>query len=74
MTSPPPRPRYTLIPRREATEDVLALAAHGPDVVAAAVAITDDLAHGRAVGKELGRRNVSGDLTGLARVRFDVPG
>lgn len=47
MTPPSPRPRYTLIPRPEATEDILALAVHGPDVVAAAVAITDDLAHGR---------------------------
>lgn len=74
MTPPPTRPRYTLIPRPEAIADVLALAAHGPDVVAAAVAITDDLAHGRVVGKELGVRNVSGDLTGLARVKFDVPG
>lgn len=26
------------------------------------------------MGKELGARNVSGDLTGLARVKFDVPG
>lgn len=74
MTPPPTRPRYTLIPRPEATADILALAAHGPDVVAAAVAITDDLAHGRVVGKELSVRNVSGDLTGLARVKFDVPG
>lgn len=74
MTPPPTRPRYPLIPRPEATADVLALAAHGPDVVAAAVAITDNLAHGRVVGKELGVRDVSGDLTGLARVKFDVPG
>lgn len=38
------------------------------------MAIADDLAQGRVVGKDLGRRNVSGDLTGLARVKFDVPG
>jgi hypothetical protein len=52
----PARPRYNLIPRPEATADVIALAAHGPDVVAAAVAITDDLALGRVVGKALGDR------------------
>lgn len=74
MTQPPARPRYTLIPRPEATADVVALADHGPDVVAAASAITDDLAHGRVIGKALGTRSVSGDLTGLARVKFDVPG
>ncbi len=74
MTRPPPRPRYTLIPRPEAAADVVALAAHGPGVVAAAVAIADDLAHGRVIGKALGSRNISGDLTGLARVKFDVPG
>jgi hypothetical protein len=38
------------------------------------VAITDDLAHGRVIGKQLGDRNVSGNLTGFARVKFDVPG
>lgn len=74
MTQPPTRPHYTLVPRREVTADVVALADQGPDVVAAALAIIDDLAHGRVVGKELGTRNVSGDLTGLARVKFDVPG
>ena len=69
-----PRPRYTLIPRSEATANIVALADHGSDVVAAAAAITDDLAHGRVSGKALGLRNVSGNLTGLARVKFDVPG
>lgn len=74
MTQPPARPPHTLIPRQEAAADVAALGDHGPDVVAAALAITDDLAHGRVIGKALGTRNVSGDLTGLARVKFDVPG
>lgn len=74
MTQAARPPRYTLIPHPEAPADIAALAAHGPDVVAAAAAIVDDLAHGRAVGKELGDRNVSGDLTGLARVKFDVSG
>jgi hypothetical protein len=67
-------PLYTLIPHPDATADVAALADFGPDVVAAAVAIADDLAHGRVIGKQLGDRHVSGDLTGFARVKFDVPG
>lgn len=36
-------------------------------------AVLDDLAHGRVTGKALGERNVSGNLTGLARVKFDLP-
>lgn len=40
----------------------------------AARATLDDLAHGRVTGKLLGVRHVSGDLTGLASVKFDVPG
>jgi hypothetical protein len=39
---------------------VATLAIHGPEVVAAAEAIADDLAHGRVIGKELGDRHVSG--------------
>ena len=74
MTQSSRPPRYTLILRPEAAADVVTLAAHGSDVVAAAAAIVDDLAHGRVVGKELGDRNVSGDLTGLARVKFDIGG
>jgi hypothetical protein len=47
---------------------------YGPDVVAAARAALDDLAHGRVIGKALGVRRVSRDLTGLASVKFDVAG
>lgn len=72
MTHPRRAPRYTVIPHPSVLADVEALAAEGVDVVAAAVAIVDDLAHGRVVGKELGDRRVSADLTGLARVKFDV--
>jgi hypothetical protein len=53
---------------------VAALATYGLEVVAAAVAIADDLAHGRVIGKELGDRHVSGNLTGFARVKFDGSG
>ena len=49
-----------------------ALVSYAPDVVAAARAALDDLAHGRVIGKALGARRVSGDLTGLASVKFDV--
>lgn len=34
--------------------------------------ILDDLAHGRVTGKLLSDRHVSGNLTGLAWVKFDV--
>lgn len=44
------------------------------DQLNAAQAVINDLAHGRVTGKLLGQRNVSGDLTGLARVKFDSPG
>ena len=44
-------------------------------MIAAAVAIADDLAHGHIIdGKELGHRHVSGNLTGFARVKFDDSG
>jgi hypothetical protein len=73
VTRPRKPPRYTVIPHPNAIVDVAALAIHGPEVVAAAEAIADDLAHGRVIGKELGDRHVSGNLTGFARVKFDVP-
>jgi len=73
VTRPRKPPRYTVTPHPDATADVATLATYGPEVVAAAVAIADDLAHGRVIGKELGDRHVSGNLTGFARVKFDVP-
>ena len=54
-------------------EDLPALAAIDPALVDAALVAVDDLSHGRQTGKELGQRNVSGDLTGLRRLRFDLP-
>lgn len=67
-------PRYRLVFHPAVADDTVGLAVHGPEVVAAARAALDDLAHGRVTGKALGARRVSGDLTGLARVKFDVPG
>ena len=65
--------RYRLAAHPAVPDDLDALAAYGPEVVAAARTALDDLAHGRAAGKALGDRHVSGDLTGLASVKFDTP-
>jgi hypothetical protein len=54
--------------------DLAALAVVDPGLVDAALAAVDDLAFGRQRGKLLGDRHVTGDLTGLARLRFDLPG
>jgi hypothetical protein len=72
--SRPSKPaRYRLVSHPGITDDLATLVGYGPDVVAAARAAVDDLAHGRVIGKALGVRRVSGDLTGLASVKFDVP-
>jgi len=65
---------YRLIGHPAITDDLAALAAYGPEVVTALRVALDDLAHGRVTGKALGVRHVSGDLTGLASVKFDLPG
>lgn len=66
--------RYRLSAHPALPDDLAALAVYGPQVAAAARTALDDLAHGRVTGKLLGARHVSGDLTGLASVKFDVPG
>ncbi|MGH8997023.1 MAG: type II toxin-antitoxin system RelE family toxin [Acidimicrobiales bacterium] len=63
-------PRYQLSFHPAIDSDLAALASDDLDAVQATL---DDLAHGRVTGKALGERNVSGDLTGLARVKFDSP-
>jgi len=66
-----PRPaRYQLTFHLAVETDPDAL---DPDALDAAQAILDDLAYGRVTGKALGARHISGDLTGLARVKFDTP-
>ena len=65
--------RYRLAAHPAVSDDLNALAAYGPAVVSAARAALADLAHGRVTGKALGDRHVSGDLTGLASVKFDTP-
>lgn len=66
--------RYRLRAHPDIPKDLAALATYGPHAVAAARAALDDLAHGKVTGKLLGARHVSGDLTALASVKFDVPG
>lgn len=53
--------------------DLAALAAEGRQIALAALRAADDLARGRVVGKRLGARSDVGDLSGLSRVKFDVP-
>ena len=55
-------------------EDLKVLARVDSGLVDAALAAVEDLAFGRARGKQLGQRHVSGDLTGLSRLRFDLAG
>lgn len=65
--------RYRLVAHPDIPADLAVLATYGADVVAAARIALDDLAHGRITGKALGDRHVSGDLTGFASAKFDVP-
>lgn len=54
--------------------DLAVLRAINARLVGAALAALEDLTFGRQAGKLLGDRHVTGDLTGLARLRFDLPG
>lgn len=74
MSPGPPPARYLLTFHPQVADDLTALAGHGSLVLDAVTAVLDDLAHGRVTGKQLGQREVSGDLTGYARVKFDLPG
>jgi hypothetical protein len=65
--------RYRLTFALDVPADLIALQEVDPPAVDVAQAILDDLAYGRVRGKLLGERHVSGDLTGLARVKFDTP-
>ena len=66
--------RYRLTFALDIPADLSTVQQADPAALDAAQAIIDDLAHGRVRGKLLGERHVSGDLTGLARVKFDIPG
>lgn len=69
MTGRPRPARYQLTFHPGVEADLAAL---DPAALDAAQAVLDDLAYGRVTGKALGARHVSGDLTGLARVKFDT--
>ncbi|MGH3233470.1 MAG: hypothetical protein ACRDOH_09490 [Streptosporangiaceae bacterium] len=71
MSPPGPPARYLLSFHPDVAQDLADL---DPEALGAAAAILDDLAYARVTGKALAQRNVSGDLTGLYRVRFDTPG
>ncbi|MDR0593463.1 MAG: hypothetical protein LBG60_09485 [Bifidobacteriaceae bacterium] len=58
----------------EALADIERLDARDPDLADAAWAAVSDLLNRRKTGKALGARKVSGDLTGLFRIKFDLPG
>jgi len=55
-------------------DDPQALARFDEALIDAALQAITDLAEHRKVGKLLGERHVSGDLTGCRRLRFDVVG
>lgn len=59
---------------RHVDADLAALAVLESELLDAALAAVDDLTHGRQRGKLLGDRHVTGDLSGLLRLRFDLPG
>lgn len=56
------------------TDDLAVLREIDSRLVDAALTAVEDLAFGRQRGRQLGERHVTGDLTGLARLRFDLPG
>jgi len=69
-----PQPHHRLSWTAPARNDVVALAAEqGTDVAGAALAAATDVEFGRRRGKALGERNVTGNLSGLFRVKFDRP-
>lgn len=70
-----PRPaRFSRRYARHVDADLAELAVMEPELLDAAVAAVDDLTHGRQRGKLLGDRHVTGDPSGLLRLRFDLPG
>jgi hypothetical protein len=56
-----------------AVQDLLELDEADEQLAGAARAAVDDLANCRQTGKALGARETTGDLSGLYRLRFDLP-
>jgi hypothetical protein len=59
--------------RPEALDDLLKLKDMSPQVADVCLAAIDDLTYRRKTGKALGTRDTSGDLTGLYRLKVDIP-
>lgn len=63
---------YAVVWELQAWHDLGSLDAQDRAIADAAITAVEDLAHRRKIGKALGERHVSGDLTGLYRLKFDV--
>ena len=68
------RPAYKVEWHDSAVADLRDLYTIDPRMPRIAVEAAGDLAEHHKHGKELGQRNVSGDLSGYFRLCFDVPG
>jgi len=69
------QPHYRLSWTASARSDVVAFTAEqGTDIAGAALIAATDVEYGRRRGKALGDRNVTGNLSGLFRVKFDLAG
>ncbi len=73
MSPHPSEPRYLLTFHPQVADDLTEIARYGAPVLEVVATVFDDLAHGRLTGRQLGARRFSGDLTGYARVKFDLP-
>lgn len=70
-----PTPHYQLNWTVAARDDVVQLSQDvGTEVAAAALAAAADIQYGQRRGNALGARSVTGNLSGLYRVKFDLPG
>jgi len=69
------QPHYRLSWTASARNDAVALAAaQGADIAGATLIAATDVEYGPRRGKALGDRNVTGNLSGLFRVKFDLAG
>jgi len=62
----------TLLP--QVIDDIRGLGTFDDTLIDIALQAINDLAEHRKIGKLLGSRHVSGDLSGCRRLRFDLPG
>jgi hypothetical protein len=69
-----PRPPLEDSWNLEALADIERLDARDPELADAAWAAVSDVLNHHKTGKALGARHISGGLTGLFRLKFDLPG